>query len=240
MPNTRNALCVLNRRNPPYLLLNQEEIMSYWNENEYGDLTRDPQESSFIRQISGAIAVLSFLADILLQTILLGTLLDSKWLSSAQPVHVQYLLVIVVYLFALGLFVYARPAYEDRFDFLVYLLGWIFVFLGAALMATIARIFVIQPGFGFFDFLIYAAAAAFSASFGIIIAFIVGERTRPFALPFLLVALWQVVLWVWRVLSSQSVAGGWNLVGSLSLFFFTIFLIILLTRTHKRREPNGL
>lgn len=206
--------------------------MSYWNEHE--SLTDDPQETSFIRQISGVIAILSFLADMLLQAILLGTLLNSPWLSSAQPIPVQYLLVIVVYLFSLGLFIYARPAYDDRFDFLVYLLGWIFVLFGATLMAIIARIFVIQPGFGFFDFLVYAAAAAFSASFGVIIAFIVGERTRPFALLFLLVALWQVVLWVWRVISSQSVATGWNLVGSLSLFSFTIFLIVLLTRSHKK------
>jgi hypothetical protein len=169
--------------------------------------------------------VRDFLADMLLQAILLGTLLGYEF--SSQPVSVQYLLIIVVYLFALGLFIYARPAFGESFDFFVYLIGWGFVLMGALLLAIIARIFIIEPSFGFLDFVIYATTAVFAASFGIIIAKIVGERLRPFALPFLLVGLWQVFLWVWRVISSQSLARGWNLLGSLLLFFFTIFLIIM-------------
>ncbi len=190
-----------------------------------------------IQKVAGVFAVLVFLADIALLVILLSTLLGGSLLRSSQPVPVLFLLVLVVFLFAIGLFVYAKAAYGDLFEGVVYVVfGWAYVLIGAGLAAVVARTFVLKPGFGLLDFLVYAVAVMFISTFGVIIAMVVREKVRYFSVPFMAVALWQVYLWVWRVLSRQGVARGWNLVGSLFLFIFIVLFIVFLIG---RREVQG-
>ncbi len=186
-------------------------------------------DSSGIKQLVGGISVLAFLADILLLLVVVSTILGKRILASSQPVPVQFLLIGMVYAFAIGSFLYARSALGDTFDGFVYIaFGWGYVLLAAGLIAVVARIFVLHIGFGLWDFLDYTLAAVVISSFGIIIALVVNEKVRYFAIPFMLVALWQIYLWVWRVVTSQSIARGWNLVGSVSLFIFVVVLIVFL------------
>ena len=186
-------------------------------------------DSSGIKQLVGGISVLAFLADILLLLVAISTILGKHFLSSSQPVAVQFLLIAVIYAFAIGSFLYARSALGDTFDGFVYIaFGWGYVLLAAGLIFVVARTFVLHVGFGGWDSLTYAMAAIIISSFGIIIALVVNEKVRYFSIPFIQVALWQVYLWVWRVASSQGVAQGWNLVGSVLLFVFVVLLIVFL------------
>lgn len=196
------------------------------------------QSGSAVQKAVGIFSILAFLGDIFLLVVLVASLLGIDGLRSSQPIFVQFLLVTVVYAFAFSLFIYARPAYSEIFEAIVYLFGWVYILLSALLLAVVAQTFVTQFGFGFLDFLAHAVTVVVISSFGFIIARAVNEKVIYFAFPFLLVAIWQVYLWVWRVLSRSGVSWNWNLAGSLFLFAFTVFFIAFLLRMGGRRKDG--
>ena len=194
---------------------------------------KKPESASVIRKLAGVLALLTFIADMLLLLILIGTLLEFGLLSSAQPIPIQFLLILIIYLFGIGLFIYGRPAFGDMFDGLIYIFfAWPYILLAAGLLSVVALRFVtsLYLDFGFLEFILYAFAITVISMFGVLLSRIVNESVKYFAVPFLLVTLWQIYLWVWRVLSDRGIPAGWNLIGSLFLFVFAVVFIIILLR----------
>ena len=193
-----------------------------------------------IKKLAGVVAVFSFVADLILMFILIGTLLGLNFLYSSQPITIQILLIVIIYLFALILFIYGRSGWQDRFEAVVYLLAWIYVILAAILWMIVSYRFVANfaPDLGVFQFLFYSVSILAISSFGTIIARIVNEPVRHFAWPFLLVTVWQIGLWVWRVASdaAQGWPTGWNLAGSILLFVFVVFYIFMLLKESQNEE----
>ena len=200
-------------------------------------------QSSNIRKLAGYLAALIFLADMILLVVLIATLLGYALLASAQPVPIQFLLILIIYVFGLGLFIYGRPAFGDMFDGIIYLfIGWPYILLAAGLLAVVSLRFVtnFDLSLGFLEFLLYAFAVSIISTFGVLISRIVNEPIKHFAVPFLLITFWQISLWVWRILSDKGVPAGWNLAGSLFLFIFTVIFIVSLLRESEALEDDEL
>lgn len=211
---------------------------------EYHEYELEPN-SDIVRKAAGLLAFGAFLIDLLLMIVLIASLLEFKMLTSAQPLEIQFMIISLVFVLAIGMFVYARSAYGDMYEGVVYVLfGWGYVLLSAVLLAIVARKFVVdvEVGWGLLEFLIYSVASAFVSSFGIIIARIVDEERRYFVLLFFPVLLWQLGLWAWRIISQESrtLGFGWNIVGSLMLFFYLISLVVFLVRESPSQDEDVL
>ena len=206
---------------------------------KYHEYDLEPN-NDIVRKAAGLLAFGAFLVDLVLMIVLIASLLEFEALASGEPLEIQFVIISLVFVLAIGMFIYARPAYGDMFEGIVYLLfGWGYVFLSAVLLAIVARKFVVdvEIGWGLFNFVVYSVASAFVSSFGVIIARVVNECRRYFVLLFFPVLLWQIGLWAWRIMSREQSVFGWNVVGSLLLFFYLVALVISLLRDTCQKEP---
>lgn len=178
-----------------------------------------------LRQISAMVSTIAFIADLITVALFIRDLLISGGPPPFGTVVAQVALIAAIFTFAILLFIYARQEYTSL-DSIVGVFGWLYIVLAAALFAVISHRFIVEANYDFGEFIGYIILIALIAGLGYGITLMVERRTSYYSIPFMLVALEQIVLWLLLIVSRQGITFDWTFIGNLLFFGYAGLLIL--------------
>jgi hypothetical protein len=177
-------------------------------------------ESLPLRNISGIVSVIAFLADLITIALFIRDLLGNVPIPLGTALA-QVALIVAVFMFAFFLLLYSRREGEyESLDEITWIFGWLYITFSAAIFGIVAYRFIVEANYEFWDFMGYTMLIALIAGLGFGIAFFIAKRPDYFSIPFMLVALEQIILWILQLLSRKAISFNWAFIGNLLLFAY--------------------
>jgi hypothetical protein len=178
-----------------------------------------------LRRIAAFISCVAFTANLITATVFIWDLLFSSSRPLFGAVIAQAALIAAVFVFAILLLVYARRGYTGL-DGTVGILGWLYIFLSAALFGVISQRFIVDANYDFGQFVGYIVLIGLVAGMGYGVTLLIKRRTDYFSIPFMLVAVEQIILWLQLIVAGYSIYFGWIFIGNLLLFGYAGLLVL--------------
>jgi hypothetical protein len=189
----------------------------------------DTKTHSLLKRVSGIVSIIAFIADLITIALFVRDILLVGTQTTFTSAFAQVLLIVSVFTFALLLSVYSREEYE-HLDGIIWIFSWLYMVFSALMLAGISYRFIIEVDYTTGEYFGYVALVTFVAGLGFGMGAIIDRPTAYLSIPFMLVALEQIILWVVHLLNRQGIAFNWIFVGNLSLFvivgLFILFLIV--------------
>lgn len=184
------------------------------------------QQDRSLKRFSGIISSIAFIADIVtvilfLRDIFLGT--NSLTFSS---ISARVTVIIAVFVFAVVLLFYAREE-QDNLTGIVIFFAWLYVVLAAVIFGIVSYQFIQIADYSFWEFSGYLFLIILVAGLGFILSQIADSVTKNFSIPFMLVALEQILLWLYKILQWETFKFDWTFLGNLFYFVFAGVLIVV-------------
>jgi hypothetical protein len=176
-----------------------------------------------LRTISGIVAVITFLADLITVALFIRDLLQNRITFIAVIAEVA--LIVIVFAFAFLLLVYSKQA-EATPDWLIRIFSWLYIVFSAAIFGIISQRFIIEGDYRFGEYIGYILLIILIAGLGYSIAIFTRERAGYFSIPFMLVALEQIILWIFLIFSRTQISFNWTMLGNLFLFLIVSMFVL--------------
>jgi hypothetical protein len=177
-------------------------------------------EDTMIKQFSGVVSIVAFIADLI--TILLFTkdlLFD---LVSFKSILTQLFMIAFIFTFAMLLFNYSREI-SKGIEGIVKMFGWLYIIQAALIFMIVSfRYMMIEDG-SYSELLGYPFLVIAIGGLGYGVTKNVDGEPKYFSIPFMVVALEQIALWVIKVLIRIDIPGTF---GNGLLFFIIAGIII--------------
>jgi hypothetical protein len=182
-----------------------------------------------MKGISGVVSVLAFVADLITIGLFVSQLFSGTSAISTTTAFAHIGWIIVLFLFAGGLFLYSRNE-ADALDKIAAVFAWCYIVLAGLVLALVSQTYVYEWHPSLAGLLGYAALVGFISGLGYSIAYTVGSRSRYFSVPFMLVALEQALFWILRI-ANYGLSLSWAFALNLLVFVFTGLLVLFFLRT---------
>jgi len=193
---------------------------------------RKPTANTALRIASGFVSTIAFVANLVSVGLFVRDVLTSREFPEMGTIVANVVLIGVVFFFALLLLGYSRDRFH-RLDHIANAFGWSYVLLSAAIFALISPQFILARDYAAGDLGAYAALIAVIAALGYLTTKVVERRTDLFCIPFMLVALEHVLLWLYLVGSGRGIVLGWHFWGGLGLFIYAGILVLWFISTYE-------
>jgi hypothetical protein len=175
-------------------------------------------------------AALAFSADLITIALFLRDLFIGNPPIPFSSTLSRVALIVTIFAFAYLLLMYSRQAYESL-DAIIWVFSWLYIVFASAVFALVAYRFLVEANYGPGEFVGYIALIALIAWLGFMVALINKKRTGYFSVPFMLVALEQMVVWIVLISSRRPISFNLTFVGNLLLFVyastFVLFFIVM-------------
>lgn len=180
-----------------------------------------------MKQITKFAAVLAFIADLITIGVFVKDILFSKTLiASTQPLYFIGL-ILVIFVFALGLFILSKEENDD--NIIIAIFSFFYVSIGAFILGVVSYRFIVISIYSPQEFFGYFALVGLISGLGYITSTVLVGRTDYLALPFMIIAAEQIIL-IFVQIISQTIEFGLSFIDKLILLVFTggiIFVFLL-------------
>jgi len=183
---------------------------------------------SIVKKFAGLVSVIAFLADIITVGLFIKGLLYGQGLVPFESAIVQVILIIVIFSFASLLMNYSsEDVSRELLDRAVWIFGWLYILLAAFMFSIYAYRFIMREDYGLGEYITAILFVLFVTLLGTIIFMMRRLKPSYFSIPYMLVAVEQIILWIIKLFSTNiSIAFTGATIGNILLFIFTGTLVI--------------
>jgi len=165
-----------------------------------------------LRKVSGIFTILTILADL----ITIGLYLNYVFIG-VVPLNIEsafpwILIIVVIFIFSMLLSEYSE--HNNVLDGIIGVFGWLYVILAAMLFAVISKRFIAEANYGIYEYLGYIFLIILISGLGFLISIMTGKPLRNFTIPFMLVGLYQIILWILLFLNPQDIVFNLTFIGN--------------------------
>lgn len=182
-------------------------------------------EDAILKQFSAVVAIIAFIADLITILLFAKDLLFRIEYITFETTITKTFVIALIFTFAILLFNYSREISKEL-EGIVMVFGWLYIILAALIFMIVSFRFIMLENYGFGEFLGYPLLIIFIAGLGWGIVKIVEGNVKYFSIPFMIVALEQIVLWVIKILAGFDILFTGTFLGNL-LIFVIVGLMIL-------------
>ena len=156
-----------------------------------------------LRKVSGIFTILTILADL----ITIGLYLNYVFMG-VVPLNIEsafpwILIIVVIFIFSMLLSAYSE--HNNVLDGIIGVFSWLYVILAAMLFAVISKRFITEANYGIYEYIGYIFLIILISGLGFLISFMTDKPLRNFTIPFMLVGLYQIILWILLFLNPQNI-----------------------------------
>lgn len=187
-----------------------------------------------LKLISNFVSIITFIADLItvalfLRSVFLG---DISLTSSVS----QVLIIIVVFVFAASLWFYSKDDVPNP-EVLFSVFGWLYIVFAATFFVIISQRFMMKGDYTLGEFVGYISLTFFIGGLGFFIYDSSNKRVDYFSIPFMLVALIQIIVWVFIIFSNNELLFNWVTAGNISLFVIAALVVLFFINQEKGSAP---
>jgi hypothetical protein len=182
-------------------------------------------ENATLKQFSAVVSIIAFIADLITVLVFVKDLLFNFDFLSFESTISQIFIIALIFTFAILLFNYSREI-NKGLEGVVKMFGWLYVILAALIFMIVSFRFIMGEDYGFGEFIGYPLLVISIAGLGFGVTKNVEGNTKYFSIPFMIVALEQIALWVIKILVGYGLLFTLPFFGNL-LLFVIVGLIIL-------------
>lgn len=150
-------------------------------------------DKSPLRSVSGFFFILGILADLTTVGLYLNNLFKGTIPFNIKSAFPWISIIIVIFLFSGMLFTFSKND-SDILDGIRRLFGWVYVIFAALIFAVISNQFLLESNYGMYEYFGYILLIILISGLGFIIN--IGSSIRYFSVPFMIVGLYLIILWV--------------------------------------------
>jgi hypothetical protein len=187
-----------------------------------------------LKLISSIVSVITFLADLLAIALFIRSVFYGELeLTSAVS---QILVIVVVFAFATLLWFYSKddsPAPAIIFS----VFSWLYIVFSAAIFVLISQRFMMEGRYTIGEYVGYLFLIFFIGGLGFFIYETNDERTDFFAIPYMLVALVQIIMWIFIIFSENKLEFNWETIGNICLFVIAGMIVLFFINSEKGTTP---
>jgi hypothetical protein len=191
------------------------------------------EENSLLKSVSRVVAIITFIADLItvgvfIKDILLNTLALTNYVSYVG-------IIVLAFGFAFLLWLYSKVG-QPRPKLLYQLFSWLYIIYSAFIFGIISFRFIIERNYSFGDYIGYIFLVILVGGLGLGISLVTKmHRVGYFCFPFLLVALEQIILWLYKLISHLNTNFDLANVGNLFLFVIVCAIVLGLLSIKEKR-----
>jgi len=189
-------------------------------------MSRDKSKDTTIKQFSAMVSVIAFVADLITVLLFIKDLLFGYELITFTSTISQIFVIALIFAFAFLLFNYSREA-DNGISEVVGIFGWLYIILAALIFMIVSYRFVMIGDYGFGEFIGYPFLVIAVGGLGYSITKNVDGNTKNFSIPFMVVALEQIVLWIIKILIG-GLSFSWAFVGNIIHFIIAGAIVLVL------------
>jgi len=182
-----------------------------------------------LKTIAKGAATIAFIADLITVAIFVNELLFGDILASIDAVAAQVITVTAIFIFAVMLLRYSDQELRSL-DRIIFIFSWLYILFGALILFRVSFVFIIYANYSFNELMAYGTLTTLIIGLGFITAMNIQRDTRYFSVPFMLIALFQIALWLWRMLTDRLVFDAY-FVSNILLLAYVGALVILFLRS---------
>lgn len=177
-------------------------------------------------KVSGIVAVITFLANLITVGLFFRDLYQGNLPTGGAIAQVT--IIVVVFGFAFLLLFYSRQK-DESLDGIIWLFSWLYILFSAAIFGVISYRFIVEANYNFGEFIGSIALIILIAALGYCVSVFIEKPSHYFSIPFMFVALWQIILWIFQIFARKTITFSWAFAGNLLLFIvasaFVLFFI---------------
>lgn len=169
-------------------------------------------ENITLRKIAGLFSVLAIIADLITIGIYLNNVNIGVVNFNIESAFPSIFIIVVIFIFAMLLF-----NYSDKGDFIERTIGtfsWVYVILAAMLFAIISKKFIVETNYGVSEYFGYIILIILISGLGFLISSIIDQPLHNFAVLFMLVGLYQTIVWISQFLNPQEIVFNVKFIGN--------------------------
>ena len=189
-------------------------------------MSRDKSKDTTIKQFSAMVSIVAFVADLITVLLFIKDLLFGYELITFTSTISQVFVIALIFTFAFLLFNYSREA-DNGIAGVVNIFGWLYIILAALIFMIVSYRFVMIGDYSFGEFIGYPFLVIAVGGLGYSITKNVDGNTKNFSIPFMLVALEQIVLWVIKILIG-GISFSWAFAGNIVHFIIAGAIVLVL------------
>lgn len=186
------------------------------------------ERQNTLKKVSAIVATLSFTADLLTLALFLRDLVLSDLTVDLSSITARVIIIISAFAFSALLIAYSRTGDWKSFTSVTAtFFSWLYVLFSALLLAIVSYRFILESDYEIGTYFGNVVLSAFIAGLAFIVMLIAGKSSAYFSLPFMLVSLEQIVLWIIRIFNRLPVRFDWTFIGNIGLFVYSGILIVV-------------
>jgi hypothetical protein len=189
-----------------------------------------------LKQFSAVVAVIAFIADLITIIFFAKDLLFGFDFLTFGSTITQVFIIALTFAFAFLLFNYAREINKD-FEGIVRMFGWLYILLAALIFMIVSFHFTMFENYSFGEFIGYPLLVIFVLGLGVAVSINAGGDTKYFSIPFMVVALEQIALWVTKIISF-GISFTLAFLGTLIIFVLVGLIILFLLSVGRLQEAK--
>ncbi|WP_319506461.1 hypothetical protein [uncultured Methanolobus sp.] len=153
------------------------------------------EKDKYLKILSGMGAVLSISGSLVTVGLFLKNLYYGVVPFNIESAFPWLFAIVLIFMFSMLLYQMAS-ADSEVLDTIIIIFSWLYVILSALMFVVISKQFIIEANYGIYDYIGYIFVIFLIAGLGFIISMMIGNSLHNFSIPFMLVGLYQILLWV--------------------------------------------
>jgi hypothetical protein len=176
-----------------------------------------------LKLISSIVSVITFTADLITVALFIRSVFYGD-ISLTASVS-QVLVIIVVFAFAVLLWFYSKNDSPTP-DIFFSIFGWLYIVFSAGIFIIVSQRFMMEGHYTLGEFVGYVTLTSFIGALGYFIFIYSDKRVDYFSIPFMVVALIQIIMWIYIIFSNNKLVLNWITAGNIFLFMFAGLIVL--------------
>ena len=178
-----------------------------------------------LKSVFGLATAISLSVDLVTVGLLLKNLYNGVVPLNIESALPWLFIIILIFIFSILLYNLTKTD-SDSLDAIITIFSWLYVILASLLFAVISKQFITESNYGIYDYFGYIFLIILIAGLGFITSRMINNSFRNFSIPFMLVGLYQIILWLSLCLNPQTLVFNLHSLGNALLLGVVGFLII--------------
>lgn len=174
-----------------------------------------------LKEISGILSIVTFMVNL----IAIASFSCDVFFKNIYLTWELVISMVLIFFISMFLFNYSRGEYK-QLNGLIIVFSWLYILLSALLFLGISYRFIVEASYSLYEYISYIFLIFFIAGLGYCISYNIMEKKIYFSIPFMLVGLFQAIIWAKEIFNRQIDEFSWILVGNLMLLVLVSLLIV--------------
>lgn len=156
---------------------------------------------SIFKKISVIIAGIALFSDLVTIAFFLESIFTGDIKLTFDLAFTRAFIIVLIFSFSIVLLTYSEEGDNKIFG----LFGWLYVLLSALMLAGISYRFITESNYGLYEYVGYIILIFLTMVLGVYVSKDTGIYRMNFSIPFMIVGIEQMVLWILIMYSKQTI-----------------------------------